>query len=223
MKKYTLEIAIAVSGQVKNLLIEGDVVYAELVGSVYHVYNSKTKRQLGFVPKDKFETAITPQTTDVPVFVNSFRSWVDTYTEILGYIKSVCSLPLKESVFEHAVIDTLSSSGFTGLVDLAMDWTKKFEILNKDRFWDGEFYSEVEAFARSKDLGTDFQEELDKLEASVITEGEVDVYPAFEGETFTITGKQKTYLLERSLIHVSETVLKYFPEDLEEIKQYLSQ
>lgn len=52
MKKYTIVNAFSLLNRV--LLIEGDIVYAELIRQMYHIYSPKTRKCLGTISSEKF-------------------------------------------------------------------------------------------------------------------------------------------------------------------------
>ena len=79
-------------------------------------------------------------------FLNGFESWTETYFEVVDYITTIRSMKFIKGI----IGETIVSSGTCGLWELAVKWTDEFEVLNKDREWDGEFYDEVEEFCKTK-------------------------------------------------------------------------
>ena len=83
-----------------------------------------------------------------PKFPNGFASWRETHFEIVQVI-TMAALQDDSSVIK----DMQMSQGCTGMYELAEALTNEFESLNKGRIWDGEFYDEVEDFAKKKLYG----------------------------------------------------------------------
>lgn len=79
---------------------------------------------------------------NLPVFHNGFHSWMETYYEI--------TLGIANELFTsepQGLVGEKQNSGGSGAVrDLAYTLTNKFELLNKGRQWDGEFYDEIVEF-----------------------------------------------------------------------------
>jgi len=71
-----------------------------------------------------------------------FQSWHETHFEVTQVIT------LETSKDEpKGIVETIQQEqGHCGLYELAKELTDKFETLNKDREWDGEFYDEIETF-----------------------------------------------------------------------------
>lgn len=78
-------------------------------------------------------------------FVNGFRSWLETYSEVFANILS--ALDLNDL---NKAKTTQMKFGRCGLWDLASELTDEFEQENLGREWDGEFYDEVDKFTNSK-------------------------------------------------------------------------
>jgi len=77
-------------------------------------------------------------------FVNGFDSWIETYNEISNIIRNLIEK-------ENPVISQMyEKTGYGLIYELSKDLTDEFELLNKDREWDGDWYDEIEAFIESK-------------------------------------------------------------------------
>lgn len=57
MKKYTVISAFSLLS--RTLIIEEDIIYAELVRQMYHVYSPKTRKLLGKVSEGVFKGSVT--------------------------------------------------------------------------------------------------------------------------------------------------------------------
>ncbi|MCA6431217.1 MAG: hypothetical protein IM613_17415 [Cytophagales bacterium] len=77
-----------------------------------------------------------------PTFPNGFSSWYETFYEIAA------AIGIEANGFEPSglVAQTLEVQGTGGLYELAKELTDKFEMSNKGREWDGDFFDEIEAF-----------------------------------------------------------------------------
>ena len=78
-------------------------------------------------------------------YPNGIQGWLDTYYHIstdIGQIKKMWS-PRLDRLHKRL-------QGSPGWRDLAEELTDEFELINKDRFWDGEFYEEVDDFVSRK-------------------------------------------------------------------------
>jgi len=82
------------------------------------------------------------------IFANGFESWHETHYEI------VSMLTLEYERGNSIVTDYMETNGTGGMYELAKDLTELFEIENKLREWDGEYFEEIEHF---------FYTELNKL------------------------------------------------------------
>ena len=80
-------------------------------------------------------------------FVNGFESWRDTFYEITQVITDELLKPKTES---KIINERHEREGTPAMWELATELADKFEMLNKGRVWDGEFYDEVEAFAKEE-------------------------------------------------------------------------
>lgn len=74
-------------------------------------------------------------------FPNGLTSYLETYYEIVDSIR----IYLEYSKI-NKVGKIYESQGRGGLYELAEELTDKFELLNKDREWDGDFFDEIEKF-----------------------------------------------------------------------------
>jgi hypothetical protein len=80
-------------------------------------------------------------------FPNGFTSWQETHFEVVSYISDLRYIsPIKSNVIEEIHLN----KGTGGFYELAEDLTDEFELLNKDREWDGEFFDEIEDFLEKK-------------------------------------------------------------------------
>lgn len=78
-------------------------------------------------------------------FPNGITSYLETYYEVinrftLSWDKDSCNYNSSK------LQDILNSVGSNGIYELAISLTDKFELLNRDRVWDGEFYEEINKF-----------------------------------------------------------------------------
>jgi hypothetical protein len=73
-------------------------------------------------------------------------SWIETHHEIVSAIAISLHLDEPDTIF----IKRSEEQGTGGLYELAKELTDEFELLNKDREWDGEFFDEIEEFIQSK-------------------------------------------------------------------------
>lgn len=218
MKKYFIAEALAIESG--HLILPNEEIYAESSpsGNFYYIYSIRLQKKLGSIQKAKFEATIKqPEVSDVPEFPNGFRKWVETLMEMNSYITLAAS---KSGKSNSVVLLVRESEGGAGMYDLALEWAKEFELINKDREWDGEFYEEVEIFAQSKDLGLSFRDHLEAYYAGQLKEAEeaskelVVIYPAFEGKRIDVTKAQLNLLLIQKLISVKDTGYWYLPENI---------
>ena len=77
-------------------------------------------------------------------FPNGLCSWRETYYEM---IESIIHLDNQGHPFVEKIME---EQGRGGLWELANKWTCEFEVLNKEREWDGEFFDEMEIFINQK-------------------------------------------------------------------------
>lgn len=80
-------------------------------------------------------------------FPNGFGSWQETHYEIVAAITYEIA---HDDINDNLIYKTLRENGHGGLYELAEDLTDEFELLNKDREWDGEFFEEIERFLDEK-------------------------------------------------------------------------
>lgn len=80
-------------------------------------------------------------------FPNGFESWQETHFEIVSYIYELRNNPPIES---NIIEEIQLNKGIGGFYELAEDLTDEFELINKDREWDGEFFDEIEDFLEKK-------------------------------------------------------------------------
>lgn len=77
-------------------------------------------------------------------FPNGFDSWIETYFEVVSGITQDI---LSEDSKCNSIVQ---KNGFTILYELAKELTNEFEVLHKDRFWDGEFLDYIYEFLKTK-------------------------------------------------------------------------
>ena len=80
-------------------------------------------------------------------FPNGFASWQETHYEVVAAITSIA---LDNDNKDNLVYKTYREDGLGGLYELAEELTDEFELLNKGREWDGEFFEEIEGFLNGK-------------------------------------------------------------------------
>jgi hypothetical protein len=84
-------------------------------------------------------------------FLNGFASWQETHYEVVAAITTELMADYEYNEFRDDLIRiTLREKGHGGLYELANDLTDEFELLNKGREWDGEFFDEIERFLDEK-------------------------------------------------------------------------
>jgi hypothetical protein len=70
-------------------------------------------------------------------------SWIETHHEVVAAI----TLQLEENpIGSERIRNRYEAQGTGGMYELAEELTDKFETLNQNREWDGEFFDEIEAF-----------------------------------------------------------------------------
>lgn len=79
-------------------------------------------------------------------FPNGFKSWNETHYEVAAFIGNKMADVTEDSEIQR----TNYTQGSFGLYDLALEWTNEFELKNKGREWDGEFFDEIELFCEQK-------------------------------------------------------------------------
>ena len=78
------------------------------------------------------------------LFPNGFESWYETFYEI---VRNMCWIDFDLRKKEYPLFEkTHAEEGTGGLWQLTKELTDKFELLHKDREWDGEFFDEIEKF-----------------------------------------------------------------------------
>lgn len=82
-------------------------------------------------------------------FINGFISWQETHFEVVDFITTI----RVQDTLTGVIAERQESQGTGGLYELAEEWTDEFEILNKGREWDGEFFDEIEEFCKNKNIG----------------------------------------------------------------------
>lgn len=75
-------------------------------------------------------------------FPNGFNSWMETHHEVVEAI----TLNLSKERYEGEVKRRYDAQGRGGIWELSEELTDKFEKLNKDREWDGDYFDELEEF-----------------------------------------------------------------------------
>lgn len=82
-------------------------------------------------------------------FPNGFASWQETHYEVVSEITTQLMLYFEQNLC-NAVGERYEAQGRGGMYELAEELTDEFELLNKGRDWDGEFFDELESFLSSK-------------------------------------------------------------------------
>jgi hypothetical protein len=80
-------------------------------------------------------------------FPNGFASWQETHYEVVAAITNEIAY---DNGRDNLIYKTLRENGHGGLYELAEGLTDEFELLNKGREWDGEFFDEIERFLDEK-------------------------------------------------------------------------
>jgi hypothetical protein len=78
-------------------------------------------------------------------FPNGFRFWMETHHEVVSFITARAT-PNATGLLK----EVQESHGMCGFYNLAEEWTDEFEKLYKGKYWDGEFFEEVEKFCQQK-------------------------------------------------------------------------
>ena len=76
---------------------------------------------------------------------NGLTSWIETHHEIVSEISIM--LAAVENNLPTRVMET---RGTGGVYELGEELTDKFERINEDREWDGEFFDEITAFCKAE-------------------------------------------------------------------------
>ena len=80
------------------------------------------------------------------MFPNGFESWYETFYEIVAEITF-----WRHDPYPPLKIKNIADEyGTGGLYELAKELTDKFELLYKDREWDGEFFEEISEFLETE-------------------------------------------------------------------------
>lgn len=72
-------------------------------------------------------------------FPNGFKSWQETHYEIV----SMLTLAYEK---DNIICDFVENKGTGGLYELSKRMTDAFELENRNRVWDGEYFDEIEFF-----------------------------------------------------------------------------
>ena len=79
-------------------------------------------------------------------FPNGFESWHETHFEVVSFI----TLQYEREPTCSKVAELFDRYGTVYVMELAAQLTEEFELLNKGREWDGEFFEEIESFLMQK-------------------------------------------------------------------------
>ena len=79
------------------------------------------------------------------LFPNGFDSWHETHYEIVSTIEYILN-----DGSPHKIYDLHSKGGSGYMYEHAQELTNEFELLHKDREWDGDFLDELHNFLNSK-------------------------------------------------------------------------
>lgn len=82
-------------------------------------------------------------------FPNGFTNWIETYHEIVKYIALKLHYDETDEAGSH-ILSRYSEGGTGATYEIAEEWTDEFEQNNKGRFWDGEFFDEIDEFCDFK-------------------------------------------------------------------------
>lgn len=80
-------------------------------------------------------------------FPNSFANWQETHFEVIDNLMLMVNKDENHKQPEQLSM-ILTMQGRHGLWELAKSLTDQFELKNKGRKWDGEFYDEIEEFVK---------------------------------------------------------------------------
>lgn len=78
-------------------------------------------------------------------FPNGFQSFLETFYEVVSHIEQDLNEPASINLFTVAVKIRLAG-GRAALYELAKEWATEFELQNKGRQWDGDFFEAIENF-----------------------------------------------------------------------------
>lgn len=118
--------------------------YLKMLTEDYEFRTMESTIKETLIENDYYFTADGKLATDLEnqdIFLNGFDSWYETHHEVVAEITRHVH---KDT--ESLVMQVGESQGTGGLYELAEKLTWKFEKLNKDREWDGEFFDEIEDF-----------------------------------------------------------------------------
>jgi hypothetical protein len=87
---------------------------------------------------------INDEATVIKKFPNGFKSWMETYHEIVEFIA------LDDEGETTTIGRVRADKGLCELYSLAESWADEFEYVNEGREWDGEFFDEIEQFKLQK-------------------------------------------------------------------------
>jgi len=91
--------------------------------------------------------------SDTKVFPNGFRSWMETFYEVVEKITLHINFWSNDEDLEpddDPVFEARKHNGTNGLYELAEEWADEFEELNKGREWVDEFFDDIEDFVDKK-------------------------------------------------------------------------
>ncbi len=92
-------------------------------------------------------------------FPNGVINYLETHHEVVAFIshyETKANFESSPSQKRTTAIDKAREAGGTCEVyTLARTWTNEFEVKNKGREWDGEFFDEIEAFCAEKNKSED--------------------------------------------------------------------
>lgn len=77
-------------------------------------------------------------------FVNGFDSWIETYNEISNIIRILIEQE------NNIINDMYAKTGYGLIYELSKELTDEFELENKGREWDGDYYDAIELFIENK-------------------------------------------------------------------------
>lgn len=79
-------------------------------------------------------------------FPNGFNSWQETHYEIVSFIQA----ELRKNFPSGLIGRRYEEQGTGGIYELSEELTDKFEQMNKDRNWDGDFFDSIEEFMKKE-------------------------------------------------------------------------
>ena len=155
-KILCIKVPESASGKLSELTdkdCEEFVYYEGFAGTYYnYLYDSNKEKydsNYGLTAKESFMSLLQSEGVDtskehliVKMFPNGFISWYETFYEVVANItfwREGVSLPKRIKTVQE-------EQGTGGLYELAKELTDKFELLHKDREWDGDFFDEIDKF-----------------------------------------------------------------------------